>query len=130
MSERPYPGTDPTILKINDLLEDVVSGVLVRAVEAEIILAQPWMATPGWKQIWQFFFEWAVSKFYDKAKKFIFLKITDAQIADQTAAAEKATKALAEEMSKPQEEQDRARIQKELDEFDRAMERLITFPRP
>lgn len=130
MAEKPYLGTDPTILKINKLLQDAVTGVLVRSVEAEIILVQPWMGAPVWKQIWQFFFEWSVSNFYDNAKKFIFIKITDAQIAAQVLDAQKVTDTLAAEISKPVEAQDAEQIRKQLEEFDRTMERLITFPRP
>lgn len=129
MPDQHYPGTDPTIQKINKLLDDVVNGVIVRALEVDIIIAQPWMGTPVWKQVWQFALEWLVSQGEDKGYKFISTKLTDIQQAQKATAAEAAKSNLANEMSKPEEEQDDAKIQKELDDFDAAMERLIVLPR-
>jgi hypothetical protein len=128
MADQPYPGTDPVLQKINALLNDVINGVVIRAIEADIIAAQPWMGFPGWKQIWQFALEWLVSTAEDKGYKFISAKLTDAQQAAKSATAEAATGVLSQELSKPEDEQDAQRIQKELDDFDAAMGRLIVLP--
>lgn len=127
MSDIPYSGTDPIVTKINKMMRSAVTGVVVRMIEAKVIAVQPWMAFPGWKQLWQYFFEYIMSESYEELSEWLIGEYTDAQVAEQVRVAKEAKAKLAKEMSKPKEEQD---IDKILEDFDKAFERAIRFPRP
>lgn len=85
--------TNSTASKVSTIIS-TTGNVIVNVVEGMIIADQPWLGTPGIKQIWEALFNYIASYFIKAAQQGATFAIIDSQVSKEKMAISEAMAAL------------------------------------